>query len=135
MDNGQVESWDVYISALDWHFRSGDSIHGMLDVNPIYERLFEPFEISPGVVLPVGEYRFTRFRTNFFPNPPSRDYLGTLRYHPSPPTTLFLILFPLSLLFSPYLVIPYLQILFYILISNHISVSAARTPWPVSRPS
>jgi hypothetical protein len=65
LDNGEVESWDVYISALDWHFRSGDSIHGMLDLNPTYERLFEPFEISPGVVLPVAEYRFTRFRSNF----------------------------------------------------------------------
>ena len=26
-----------------------------------YERLFEPFEIAPGVILPPGEYRFTRF--------------------------------------------------------------------------
>ena len=25
-----------------------------------YERLFEPFPIFPGVVLPVGEYRYTR---------------------------------------------------------------------------
>ena len=55
LDNGQVESWDVYISALDWHVNSGDSFHGMLDVNPIYEHLFEPFVISPGVVLPVGD--------------------------------------------------------------------------------
>ena len=78
LDNGQVESWDVYISALDWHFRSGDSIHGMLDVNPIYERLFEPFEISPGVVLPVGEYRFTRFRTNFFSTANRRRVSGSL---------------------------------------------------------
>jgi Domain of unknown function (DUF5916)/Carbohydrate family 9 binding domain-like len=78
LDNGQVESWDVYISALDWHFRSGDSIHGMLDVNPIYERLFEPFEISPGVVLPVGEYRFTRFRTNFFSTANRRRVSGNL---------------------------------------------------------
>ena len=81
LDNGQVESWDVYISALDWHFRSGDSIHGMLDVNPIYERLFEPFEISPGVVLPVGEYRFTRFRTNFFSTANRRRALGKSEPH------------------------------------------------------
>jgi hypothetical protein len=78
LDNGQVESWDVYISALDWHFRSGDSVHGMLDVNPTYERLFEPFEISPGVVLPVGEYRFTRFRTNFFSTANRRRVSGNL---------------------------------------------------------
>jgi hypothetical protein len=50
----------------------------MLDLNPIYERLFEPFEISPGVVLPVGEYRFTRFRTNFFSTANRRRVSGSL---------------------------------------------------------
>jgi hypothetical protein len=62
LDNGQVESWDLYITPLDWHFKSGDSLHSLLDVNPAYERLFAPFVIFPGVVLPPGEYRFTRFR-------------------------------------------------------------------------
>lgn len=63
LDNDQVESWDLYITVADWHFNSGDNYHAILDVNPTYERLFEPFEISPGVVLPPGEYRFTRFKT------------------------------------------------------------------------
>ena len=49
LDNGEVESWDLYVTLLDWHFKSGDNLHGMLDFNPTYERLFEPFEISPGV--------------------------------------------------------------------------------------
>jgi hypothetical protein len=62
LDNGEVESWNVYVNFIDWHFRSGDAIHALFDVNPTFERLFEPFEISPGVVLPPGEYRFTRFR-------------------------------------------------------------------------
>ena len=61
LDDGQVESWDLYVTPLDWHFNSGDSLHALLDFNPRYERLFDPFEISPGVVLPPGEYRFTRF--------------------------------------------------------------------------
>jgi hypothetical protein len=65
LDNGQVESWDLYATFLDWHFQSGDSLHSLVDVNPTYERLFAPFVISPGVVLPVGEYRFTRFRGTF----------------------------------------------------------------------
>jgi hypothetical protein len=39
-------------------------MHGILDFNPTYERLFGPFEISPGVILTPGEYRFTRFRSN-----------------------------------------------------------------------
>jgi Domain of unknown function (DUF5916)/Carbohydrate family 9 binding domain-like len=64
LETNQVESWDLYIAPLDWHLRSGDSVHAVFDVNPTYERLFEPFEIAPGVFLPVGEYRFTRFRSN-----------------------------------------------------------------------
>ena len=63
LDNNQVESWDLYIAPLDWHFNSGDNLHALLDINPTYERLFEPFEISPGVVLPPDEYRFTRFKS------------------------------------------------------------------------
>ena len=49
LDNGEVESWDLYVTLLDWHLSSGDNLHGMFDFNPTYERLFEPFEISPGV--------------------------------------------------------------------------------------
>ena len=64
LDNGEVESWDLYVTLLDWHLKSGDNIHGMFDFNPTYERLFEPFEISPGVFLQPGVYRFTRFRSN-----------------------------------------------------------------------
>ena len=63
LDNRQVESWDLYMAPLDWHLRSGDSVHAVLDVNPTYERLFEKFEIAPGVTLLPGEYRFTRFRS------------------------------------------------------------------------
>ena len=63
LDNNQVESWDLYIAPFDWHLQSGDSIHAIFDVNPTYERLFEPFEISPGVTLLPGEYKFTRFRS------------------------------------------------------------------------
>lgn len=64
LDTNQVESWDLYIAPVDWHLRSGDSVHAVFDVNPTYERLFETFEIAPGVFLPPGEYRFTRFRSN-----------------------------------------------------------------------
>src|SRR5205814_7411969 len=64
LDNHEVESWNFYATTLDWHFRSGDAIHTLTDVDASYERLFAPFEIFPGVVLPVGEYRFTRSRVN-----------------------------------------------------------------------
>ena len=63
LDNKQVESWDLYIAPFDWHLRSGNSIHAIFDVNPTYERLFESFQIAPGVTLLPGEYKFTRFRS------------------------------------------------------------------------
>ena len=66
LDTGEVESWNLYPGLADRlafqvrrrpprPFQSGHST---------YERLFAPFEISPGVVLPPGEYRFTRWTTN-----------------------------------------------------------------------
>jgi hypothetical protein len=78
LDNNEVESWDLYVTWWDWHFRNGDNIHGILDFNPIYERLFERFAISPGVTLQPGEYKFTRFRTNLFSTAARRRLSGSL---------------------------------------------------------
>jgi hypothetical protein len=78
LDNGQVESWDLYVTLLDWHLRSGDNLHGMFDFNPTYERLFEPFEISPRVYLQPGEYRFTRFRSNLLSTAAKRRLSGSI---------------------------------------------------------
>jgi hypothetical protein len=78
LDNHQVESWDLYVTLLDWHLRSGDNLHGMFDFNPTYERLFEPFEISPGVRLLPGEYRFTRFRSNLLSTASKRRLSGSV---------------------------------------------------------
>jgi hypothetical protein len=78
LDNGEVESWDLYVTLLDWHLNSGDNLHGMLDFNPTYERLFEPFEISPGVILQPGEYRFTRFRSNVLSTAAKRPLSGSI---------------------------------------------------------
>lgn len=76
LDNGLVESRDFYFTIVDWHFQSGDSLHSLFDVNPTYERLFEPFEISPGVVLPPGEYDFTPLRI-FFTSAQKRRLQGS----------------------------------------------------------
>ncbi len=78
LDNHQVESWDLYMTILDWHFNSGDATHAILDFNPTYERLFERFEIAPGVVLQPGEYRFTRFKTNPFTTASKRRLAGSV---------------------------------------------------------
>jgi len=65
LDNGLPESWSLdVIAPIDWHFRSGDDVHSVFWPTLRYERLFAPFEIFPGVVLPPGEYRFTRWRNH-----------------------------------------------------------------------
>lgn len=63
LDNGQRESSAWKITPLDWHFRSGDSIHALVDIDHSFERLFAPFQIAPGVILPPGEY--DNFRSGF----------------------------------------------------------------------
>jgi hypothetical protein len=78
LDNHQVESWDLYVTWWDWHFKSGDNLHGMFDFNPTYERLFETYEIAPGVFLRPGEYRFTRFRSNAISTAAKRPLSGSL---------------------------------------------------------
>jgi hypothetical protein len=70
----------VYVTLLDWHFRSGDNLHGMFDFNPTYERLFEPFEISPGVRLQPGVYRFTRFRSNLLSTATKRRVSSSINF-------------------------------------------------------
>ena len=78
LDSGEVESEDLYVTLLDWHLNTGDNFHGMLDFNIVREQLFEPFTISPGVVLPTGDYRFTRFKSNLFTTAATRRVSGGL---------------------------------------------------------
>ncbi|MBT5903442.1 MAG: carbohydrate binding family 9 domain-containing protein [Opitutaceae bacterium] len=56
LDIGQRESSAWKVTPLDWHFRSGDSIHALADIDHTFERLFTPFQIAPGVILPPGDY-------------------------------------------------------------------------------
>ncbi len=77
LDNGLVETEKFYFTLVDWHLNSGDSLHSLFDLNPTYERLFEPFEISPGVVLPAGEYRFMPMRI-FFTSAQKRKLQGSI---------------------------------------------------------
>ena len=64
LDNGELESWDLYLTPTDFHWKSGDSVHRFFSPNFLYERLFAPFQIFPGIVLAPGEYRFTRWRSH-----------------------------------------------------------------------
>jgi len=65
LENGKVESSELYIAPFDWHFFSGDAVHAIADFSRRFERLFEPFEISPGVILPSGDYTFNRSKISF----------------------------------------------------------------------
>lgn len=58
--SGQWESYRVFIAPVNWRFRSGDRFE--VNVNPTGERLVEPFEIAPGVVIPSGAYHWNRYR-------------------------------------------------------------------------
>jgi hypothetical protein len=77
LDNRLVETEKWHFTLADWHFNSGDSMHSLFELNPTYERLFEPFQISPGVVLPAGEYRFTPIRF-FFTSAVKRPIQGSI---------------------------------------------------------
>ena len=80
LDNGLVETSNLYVTLVDWHLNSGDSLHSLFDANVTYERLFEPFEISPGVVLPASEYRFTPWRI-FFTSAQKRRIQGSIGFN------------------------------------------------------
>ncbi len=58
--HGDPESWNVFMAPFNVETRTGEHLEA--NVQPEFERLTAPFEISPGVVIPVGEYHFTRYR-------------------------------------------------------------------------
>jgi hypothetical protein len=60
---GITESWRFFWAPINLRLESGD--HLEFNWVPWYEYLPEPFEIVAGVTLPVGGYRFDRFRLEF----------------------------------------------------------------------
>jgi len=59
-DDGKTESWNIFMSPFSVQTQSGENIETV--IWPRFERLEEGFEIADGVVIPQGEYDFTRFR-------------------------------------------------------------------------
>jgi hypothetical protein len=57
---GRVESWSVFTAPVNLRTESGE--HLEWNAIPTFERLEVPFEIQPGVVIPPGSYRWTRYR-------------------------------------------------------------------------
>ncbi|HEV8200434.1 MAG TPA: DUF5916 domain-containing protein [Candidatus Polarisedimenticolia bacterium] len=64
---GDVESWEVTAYPLSFVTPAGGSVD--LVFIPTYERLDAPFEIAPGVVLPIDEYHFLRSRLTLATRP------------------------------------------------------------------
>lgn len=58
---GQVETGRFVLTPFRMLLESGDWL-GVV-VEPTRERLFQPFEIRPGIVIPPGTYDFGRYRT------------------------------------------------------------------------
>jgi hypothetical protein len=56
----RVESFDMFTHLPQIEFDSGEEV--ALQVIPTFERLVEPFEIQPGVVIPPGSYRWTQWQ-------------------------------------------------------------------------
>jgi hypothetical protein len=57
---GITESWQYFFAPVNVRLESADRFE--LNYIPEYEYLAAPFEIVPGVVIPPGAYRFTRYR-------------------------------------------------------------------------
>lgn len=53
-----TESREIFVSPLNWQFQGGE--HLEFSYTPTFERLFRPFEIHPGVVVPPGSYSSQR---------------------------------------------------------------------------
>ncbi len=58
--NGFLESWSFFMAPINARFESGDRLE--FNWYPQYEFLDTPFEVSSGVFIPPGRYRFTRWR-------------------------------------------------------------------------
>ena len=56
----RVESWSMFTAPFNVRTESGE--HLEWNIIPTFERLDQPFEIAPGVVIPSGSYRWTRYR-------------------------------------------------------------------------
>jgi hypothetical protein len=57
---GTTETWRVFVAPFNVVTQQGD--HFEANWIPEYERLLDPFEITPGVVIPPGGYHFTQYR-------------------------------------------------------------------------
>ena len=58
--DGRLESYRIFTAPVNVRFESGDRFE--FNVQPQGEHLAEPFEIADGVVIPMGDYDWLRYR-------------------------------------------------------------------------
>src|SRR5262249_3384848 len=65
LDFGQVEGWRLFVAPINWTLESGDRFE--VNYIPYFERVFqgETAEVASGVVVPPGDFSFTRGRVEF----------------------------------------------------------------------
>ncbi len=61
--NNQWESYSIFTAPVHFLMESGDRFE--FNVRPVGERLTEPFEIEDGIVIPIYEYNYMRYRLEF----------------------------------------------------------------------
>lgn len=61
--DGRLQSQQINFRAIDMQNRAGDRV--FMFTRAQKENLIRPFEISPGVIIPVGEYSFSDYRLEF----------------------------------------------------------------------
>ena len=72
--DGRTRSWRVFFAPLNLDFNSG--AHVETNWAPQFERLVGPFEITPGVVIATGSYRFNRYRVELMSSQTRRWVAG-----------------------------------------------------------
>lgn len=73
--NGQTQSWRIFTAPINLETQSGE--HLEFNYAPQYEWIPGDFEISDGVTIPGGGYRFDRFRGEIESSPHRRLTAGS----------------------------------------------------------
>jgi hypothetical protein len=58
-----TESRELKVTPLQWRFNSGEWLN--YEYERVSERLYKPWEIQDGIVLPIGEYNFSSHGVDF----------------------------------------------------------------------
>ena len=72
---GRTQTWRVFMAPFN--IESNQGVHLEADYAPEFERLIAPFAITDTVTIPVGAYRFDRFRVEGQSSPARPIRVGT----------------------------------------------------------